>query len=194
MAQEWPSVSLTSPLRSLLTHFKGYIVGSPNDSLELISIIDPAKHRERRKLWEPAFSVASIKSYTPLLRSRVEQLTTQFDNRLGHPLDIAEWLGLLSMDFMSDFCYGGFFDFTARGADHLNVHQFGLEGLKTMETLGTIPWMRPVMLSLPYPEVFKKWMAMSTGIVKNRMSKGSNIRDLSYYLVRPSELVQSSRV
>jgi cytochrome P450 len=159
-------------------------VGVPYTSRELVALVDPAEHRERRKLWEPAFSIKSVKSYTPSLRTRLEQLTTQLDSRLGTSLDIAEWLGWLSLDYMSDFCYGGFFDFTARGADHLNVHQFGVEGLKVTEALGTIPWVRPIICALPNPAALDKWMAMSTGIVKNRKSGGSNIRDLSYYLVR----------
>lgn len=94
------------------------------------------------------------------------------------------------MDFMSDFCYGGLFDFTVRDADHLNVHQFSQGGLKITEVCRTIPWVRPILQVPPNP-AFDNWFAMSMRVVKNRKDRGSAVaRDLAYYLVRLLEHAQ----
>jgi cytochrome P450 len=167
-----------------LTARTGYIVGRPDHSYELISIVDPAEHRARRRLWEPAFVPDAVRSYLPFLHARWSQLAAQLDARVGAPLDLPRWLGFLAADFMGDFAYGSLFDFTLRGEDYLNVHEFGQAGTTALEVVSTVPWVRPLMLALPNPAL-DKWFATSMGVVEKRRREGGRIRDLAYYLVNP---------
>jgi cytochrome P450 len=168
-----------------LTGRAGYTVARPDHSYELITIVDPAEHSRRRRIWEPAFTPTAIKSYAAPLRTRVEQLSAQLSARLGTPLDIAEWLGFLTIDFMGDFAFGSLFNLITDGADHRGIHKHGVDGLRGVEVLGTIPWIRPLVLARPNPSI-KKRFAVALGVVEKRQQERSERRDLSYYLVRPA--------
>jgi hypothetical protein len=150
--------------------------------------VEPGEHSRRRRIWEPAFTPSAIKSYAPRLHERMDQLSIQLDARLGQPLDIAEWLSFLAIDFMGDFAYGGMFNLTIEGQDHVGIQQFGVDGVRGIETLGSIPWIRPIILALPTPGV-KKWFDVSLSIVEKRQQEKSQFRDLSHYLVCWQELL-----
>jgi cytochrome P450 len=165
----------------------GYSVVQPfNSSGNLLNIISPAEHSKRRKVWDRAFTPAAIKSYEEPLQSRVAELLGEFGGRLGQPLDLAGWFGFFSLDFMGDFAYGrnGIFSSMAHGADHTGAHHGGVRLLSTVETVGTMPWLRPLLLPVFNLLPSNGFQVLARSAVATRMKKGSQFRDLFSHLVR----------
>jgi cytochrome P450 len=163
---------------------EGYQVHVPYDTDgSLIDIIDPAAHSKRRRIWERAFTPNAIKSYEPMLQARLNQLMVNFVSRVGQPIDIAEWFGFFSLDFMGDFGFGGSFDFMARGADTDGFHKFIEQTSGVIEMAGMIPWIRPLLQRLPASKP-KQFQQMALRVAEKRKEEGSQIRDLFHYLVR----------
>jgi cytochrome P450 len=148
-----------------------------------VTLRDNSEHAIRRRVWDQAFTPSAVKSYDPLLRNRIDQLMSQLSTRLGQPVDIAEWIGFLSIDFMGDFAYGGAFDLLQEGKDKAGYHDlFGGFALM-IELLGSIPWIKPFALRLPENSGVKNMLGIAGNIVEKRAGRGSTIRDLFYYLV-----------
>jgi cytochrome P450 len=148
-----------------------------------VTLRDISEHAVRRRVWDRAFTPSAVKSYDPLLRNRIDQLMSQLSTRLGRPIDIAEWLGFLSIDFMGDFAYGGAFDLLQDGQDRNGYHDIMGSFVSMLELLGAIPWIKPLALRLPKNSGVQKMLSLSSNIVEKRASRGSTIRDLFYYLV-----------
>jgi cytochrome P450 len=176
----------------------GYAVASPKGSSgSLLHIIDPAEHSQRRRIWDRAFTATAIKSYEPLLHARVVELENALAARTGQVIDLAEWFGYMTLDFMGDFGYGGAFNYMARASDSAmpDVREFMIRSLGRWEMLGAIPWVRPIVLALPNIGA-KAWRNFAHQVVAKRIEKGSQVRDIFYYLVRlvlPSNIVVYSR-
>jgi cytochrome P450 len=149
-----------------------------------VTLRDISEHAVRRRVWDRAFTPNAVKSYDPLLHNRIDQLMSQFSTRLGRPIDIAQWLWFLSIDFMGDFAYGGAFDLLQDGQDKNGYHNIIGGFVSMFELLGAIPWIKPPALRLPKNSGVQKMFALSSNIVEKRASRGSTIRDLFYYLVR----------
>jgi hypothetical protein len=120
--------------------------------------------------------------YEPMLGRRVEQFMKILNSRCGESLDLAEWFGFFSLDFMGDFAYGGMFDFMARGADTEGFHDFTVLALRMVEVCGTIPWVAPIVLALPASSAMA-FQEMAMRVVEKRRKGGSQVRDLFHYLV-----------
>jgi hypothetical protein len=117
-----------------------------------------------------------------MLENRVGQLLGRFTAQEGQVMDIAKWFGYATMDFMGDFAYGGVFNTVTTGRDDDGFHEFGIAGTRAAELAGFVPWVRTVLIKLPMggpKKVFRK----ARTVVDIRMSKGSQYRDLFFYLV-----------
>lgn len=153
----------------------------PHSHGSILGIISPGEHGKRRRVWDRAFTPAAIISYNPMLHARLGQLLCKLEQRCGQPVDLAEWFGFFSLDFMGDFAYGGMFDFMAREADTDGFHKFTVQVLGMGEVFGTIPWTNPFLQALPSP--VQDYQAMALNVVKKRMNSPSQMRDLFHYLV-----------
>jgi hypothetical protein len=161
----------------------GYSVGTPHDtSGSLLSIIDPAEHGKRRRLWDRAFTPIAIKSYEPMLHARVSQLMDELYRRVTQPVDISDWFGFFTFDFMGDFAFAGAFELMKDGKDVDRFHEEGIKGLGFFEAVGTLPWLRPFLLAIPGLGA-GKFFDMALKAARMRQESGSQIRDLFYYLV-----------
>jgi hypothetical protein len=162
----------------------GYEVATPFDApMNQLTSLEPVEHGKRRRVWDRAFTPAAIKSYNPMLHARVSQLVAQLELRVGQPLDIAEWLGFMTVDFMGDFAFASAFDCTKAGKDTLGLHELGAKALGAMETAGTMPWLRPIVLSLPMGTKIGTVNELALDAARKRQAGGSQIRDLFHYLV-----------
>jgi hypothetical protein len=192
-----PRASLPCPHFSTRPHRiyrTGYNVFLPyGHAGGILDVRDPTAHATRRRIWDRAFTPAALKSYRPLLEARVEQLITQLAARTETPIDIMQWFSFVTIDFMGDFAYGGLFNTTTRGRDDAGVHEFGLVATRFVDILGTLPWMRPIALSLPTTSV-QTFLDTARDVVEARMRNGSQFRDLFYYLVRKPAYLFSSTV
>ncbi|KZP25828.1 cytochrome P450 [Athelia psychrophila] len=92
--------------------------GAPNP---LVSIRDIAQHKARRRLWDRAFSTASVKSYDELVIRRTRELCEAFEKRSGQVLDFSAWMSFFSYDFMGDFSFGAGFNMIATGSDETGI-------------------------------------------------------------------------
>jgi hypothetical protein len=145
--------------------------------------MSPSEHSKRRRIWDKAFSPAAIKSYQPLLHGRVLELVSELSARIDRPLDLAEWTGLMATDFMGDFAMGGLFSCMAQGVDHAGIHKNGDKIAILQETSGALPWLRPfVVRFIKLGGV--KFREIAARSVFSRLEKGSQTRDMFYYLVR----------
>jgi cytochrome P450 len=148
----------------------------------VISVIDPVEHSKRRRIWDRAFTAGAVKSYEPMLQRRLDELIQAFAARSDTPIDIAEWFGLFSIDFMGDFAFGGMFDMVKHGEDTKGLHKGITESLRMIEIFGTIPWVRSIVQILPKTKA-KEMQSMGLGVADQRKKQGSQSRDLFYYLV-----------
>jgi cytochrome P450 len=159
------------------------MVMTPYDSPgSLINVIQPAEHDKIRRVWDRAFTAKAIQSYEPMLQGRVEQLMTNLTSRTGHPIDLGEWFGLFSMDFMGDFAFGGMFHKMADGKDVEGFHGSLFEFLMAYEMFGSVPWIRPIVQALPASKA-EEMQRMAGRVAGERQKRGSQTRDLFSYLV-----------
>jgi hypothetical protein len=149
----------------------------------LLGLLDPAAHRQRRRIWDRAFTPGAIRSYQPSLDTRLTQFINALASRAGTPLDLAAWFGYFSTDFMGDFAYGGVFELMACGADDAKLHETGVGMLHFMEIVGTLPWLRPLISQLIQYGSEPEFFASARRVVTKRTQEGSSVRDLFYYLV-----------
>lgn len=162
----------------------GYQVYVPYDTEgSLLDLIDNDAHSKRRRIWERALTPNAIKSYEPILQERLGQFINGMTIRRGQPVDIAEWFGFFTLDFIGDLAFGGAFNFMNQGADSLGIHNAIVQINITIETLGAIPWIRPLLQTLPFSQP-KRWLKIALDVAEKRKAGGSQIRDLFYYLVR----------
>jgi hypothetical protein len=162
----------------------GYSVFEQPRAEPIVTITDSTEYSVRRRVWERAFTPTAIKSYDPFLNNRIDELMTQLSARVGQPVDIAEWIGYLTIDFMGDFAYGGAFNLLRDGKDEHGYHGV-MEGFNSMvELLGTLPWVKPIALRLPQNNGAKRMINLGDKVIQKRIGGGSQIRDLFYHLVR----------
>jgi cytochrome P450 len=150
-----------------------------------MSISDASEHNKRRRVWDRAFTPAALKSYVPMLSRRLTELVVALDAHLNTSLDIAEWLGFFTVDFMGDFACGGAFNLLERGKDEAGYHAIAMDGLGLAEALGKIPWCRAFIHHLPNNDL-GRILSFSLGVAERRKATGSLAKDLFYHLVGTS--------
>lgn len=57
-----------------------------------------ASHTPRRRMWDRAFTIASLKEYEPMVLERISELCTQMDRLEGTVIDMNKWMGYLVFD------------------------------------------------------------------------------------------------
>jgi hypothetical protein len=114
----------------------------------------------------------------------MDHLMAQLSARVDQPTDIAKWFGFMTMDFMGDFAYGGAFNLLQEGRDVNGYHSVILGFVSADELLGSMPWIKPIVLRLPQNNGGKRMMSLGDKVVQKRIGGGaSQIRDLFYHLV-----------
>jgi hypothetical protein len=88
----------------------------------------------------------------------------------------------MSLDFTGDFAFAGAFDFIKNGKDATGFHNYGVDAMTKIETLGTMPWLRSVVLASP-TLANNAFYTMALNTARTRQMNGSKTRDLLYYLV-----------
>ena len=64
----------------------------------LIAIKDPREHLRRRKPWNRALSVASVKDFEPFVYHRAQQLVNELAGHKG-PANLAQWFSWFTYVF-----------------------------------------------------------------------------------------------
>jgi cytochrome P450 len=103
--------------------------------------------------------------------------------RTGQTVDLAEWVSLLALDFMGDFAYGGAFNTMKAGVDHAGVRKIGEHGLAALDILGTVPWVRWILLAFP-PKETEEMLSSSLAIAGRRRARVRAIFSTIWYALR----------
>ncbi|KAL8276748.1 hypothetical protein RQP46_010857 [Phenoliferia psychrophenolica] len=81
--------------------------GDADANSSLLNLIDHDSHAPRRRIWDRAFTISSLRDYEPAVVARIAQLCEQIDVRKGKAMDANEWLGYLVFDGGTNFLKEG---------------------------------------------------------------------------------------
>nr|BAL05148.1 cytochrome P450 [Phanerodontia chrysosporium] len=147
----------------------------------LIGFRGPKAHQRRRRPWNRAFNTAAMKEYTPLMQNRVRELGDALVARQGQVVDLAEWIGFFTYDFMGDMVFGGWTNMVREGGDRERLWEVVKSGLKIEFIYDNIPWLSYYTRNIPGAGN-AELRAMAIGQTEKRYSRTSTSKDLFYYL------------
>ena len=149
-------------------------------------------HKNRRKIWEPAFSPKALATYEPRVIHHIRVLLKQFEKRSGQTLNFGQWCDYFGFDVMGDLGFSEDFHQLESAQPHTYtelIHQH----LKMRATFGHIPWTRnivPWLLSSKSNEDNKAFYQLSRERFQRRKasSKSSDDKpDVFSYLLSAQE-------
>ncbi len=147
-------------------------------------------HRNRRKIWEPAFSPKALLLYEPRVVHHISVLMKQFEKRSGEVIDFGQWCDYFGFDVMGDLGFSEDFHQLESATPHTYtdlIHQH----LKMRATFGHIPWTRnivPWLLSAKTNEANKDFYKLSRERFQRRREAGKSGKvDVFSYLLDAQE-------
>ncbi|KAI0354613.1 high nitrogen upregulated cytochrome P450 monooxygenase 2 [Trametes cingulata] len=148
----------------------------------LIAIGDPKEHLRRRKPWNRAFNVASLKDFEPLVARRTQQLVDLLSSKKGE-VNLSKWFSWFTYDLMSDMAFGGGSEMMRNG-DEGSVWPLLEEGLVNSDTFGHLPWTADYVRKFPsLGSKMKEMRSFCISRAAERVKLGnSSTKDLFYYL------------
>ncbi|CDO73447.1 hypothetical protein BN946_scf185013.g82 [Trametes cinnabarina] len=123
----------------------------------LIAIGDPKEHLRRRKPWNRAFNVASLKDFEPLVANRTRQLVDLLGSKKGE-VNLSKWFSWYTYDLMSD--------------------------MANSDTFGHLPWTADYVRKIPsLGTKMKEMRAFCMARTAERIKVGNHsTKDLFYYI------------
>ncbi|KZT08069.1 cytochrome P450 [Laetiporus sulphureus 93-53] len=165
--------------------------GPPNVKGNLVGARNKEDHAEMRRVWNRAFTTASVKKYEPIVIRRASQLVEELkrrcsqdpeDGREGMEVDLARWVSCFSFDFMGDFVFGGAFELMRDGDKEGLLHTLD-QGLVLPAMTQHIPWCIRAVQAMPF--LGKQTILLGRIAyqqVTRRLKEGSIYDDLFYHL------------
>ena len=129
-------------------------------------------HRQRRRIWSPAFSDKALRAYEPRIRRYNERLVSQMIKLAGQPVNVSHWSKYYSFDVMGDLAFDKDFGMIVNGESHWAVsllnEALALQGLK----LPT--WIFRMLLAIPgLAHKYWKFIGYCDEQLNNRMKEWS---------------------
>lgn len=78
----------------------------------------------------------------------VDELVAQLDNLEGQSINASRWFNFYSFDVMGDLAFGKSFNMLKSGEQH-HALKLLVAGMHTVGILTPIPWIIPLLLSIP---------------------------------------------
>ena len=104
------------------------------------------EHKERRKVWDRAFSAKAIRGYEPRLNRHARVLIEKLKEHAHDPtVRISSWIGYFAFDFMGDIGYNRAFGMLESGKEDEMIALLH-RGMAPMSVLTHIPWMLSLAL------------------------------------------------
>ncbi|KIJ45954.1 hypothetical protein M422DRAFT_778700 [Sphaerobolus stellatus SS14] len=175
-----PDVMATRPFQRGERYETNRIKGSKG---AVIGIIDPEEHAQRRKIWDRGLNISAVHGYTDALSKQVHQLLEVLEIREGIPFDLSGWLSCLSFDFMGDLAFGGAFHLLDTGKDKNASPPKTLDIPARRAVTGNIPWLFSFFELVGANGSIHRLENFALQSVVARKEKGSNRKDLFYYLL-----------
>jgi hypothetical protein len=164
--------------------------GAATSETALSAIRDHKDHATRRKIWDRAFAIASLKGYKPSIELRVQQLCDQLDGVSSKgPLDLQKWVGYLVFDVMTDLAWGGGGDALLEGRDPDGAIASLRYSLHVAGMTKALPWFANVLIQFPWVERrTRKFRSFARDMFLRRKergdaAKGALQRDVFYHLL-----------
>lgn len=165
--------------------------GAATSETALSAIRGHKEHAARRKIWDRAFAIASLKGYQPSIELRVNQLCEQLDRKCSEAgvVDLQEWIGYLVFDVMTDLAWGGGGDALVKGRDPDGAIASLRYSLHLAGMTKALPWFAGILTKLPWVErktrmfrTFARDMFLARKD-QGEAKKGEGGRDVFYHLL-----------
>jgi cytochrome P450 len=140
-------------------------------------------HSQRRRVWDRAFTPASLKDYEPMIHRRASQLIEQLSKRKGQEIDLGHWMGCFTLDFMGDLAFGSAFNNLEEGGEQSGLQRMIESGVRVQDLFGTVPWIRALWVVMPRPPAVRKIYALGEQVLAKRKVKGAMRKDIFFHLL-----------
>ncbi|KAI0313023.1 cytochrome P450, partial [Amylostereum chailletii] len=158
----------------------------------LLAQRDVPTHAQQRKPWDRAFSASALKDYESIIAKRSRHLVQRWQEIIRTEsaaesvqkavLDISEWMGFFSADFMGDMAFGGGFELMREGDTNGVWHLLdsGVQsGAITAQTSWCTPFIRMLQGKANQRQKLNEFARVN---VENRMALGARRKDIFYHL------------
>lgn len=133
--------------------YQGVHGGKGERALNLHVTMNPTHRRQRRRIWDQAFSVRALQSYEEQLKSSTRQVMQQL-NKLAengkNSIPVDEWCCLYSFDIMGELGFSRSFKMVQKGKFSNEIHL--LESfMSAVMIIGNVPYLSHIARLLPNP-------------------------------------------
>ncbi|KAF2202071.1 cytochrome P450 67 [Delitschia confertaspora ATCC 74209] len=105
-------------------------------------------HRQRKRAWDKGFSIKSLATYQPRIKSKADILMSQLRKNAGKPMDMTAWSMFFSFDVMGEVGFSKDFNNLVSGTEHPAIQ--GVHSHMTMlGILSMVPWLLNLLSSIP---------------------------------------------
>ncbi|TFY51901.1 hypothetical protein EVJ58_g10318 [Rhodofomes roseus] len=162
----------------------------------LIGARDKQRHAELRRVWNRAFTTSAVKQYEPIVLRRASQLVRELKKRCEAAtmhdgraqVDMAQWLGFFSFDFMGDFVFSETFGLLDAGEDKDGLIGGTESSLYMPSVVQQVPWTVNAARLLRLQ--VNKLGELALRLVTKRLKEGSMHYDLFYHINDEAKLEQ----
>ncbi|KAE8357001.1 cytochrome P450 [Aspergillus coremiiformis] len=127
--------------------------------ISLVLSRDFDDHRRRRKAWDRAFSIKSLRIYEPRIIGNAEKLISLINANLEKPVEITAWSKYFGFDVMGDVGFGKDFNNLTTGEQHPAIKALS-DHMQPIGILTHVPWLLNLIGKIPgalagYRDFFK---------------------------------------
>ncbi|KAJ8079726.1 hypothetical protein PM082_016548 [Marasmius tenuissimus] len=134
----------------------------------------------RRRVWSRGFTSGSVKEYQHIVVAKANELSDGLYARAGSEVDLFEWLGFFSFDFMGEMMFGASTGMLKHGKDDQGVMKIIQGAGRFDEVTSQIPWLTYLATFIPSDST--KLRVFGFGWGKRRVQEGAEKKDLWYHL------------
>ncbi|KAL8283453.1 hypothetical protein RQP46_005863 [Phenoliferia psychrophenolica] len=162
----------------------------------VFSIRGLKEHSERRKYWDRAFGAKPLADYMNFVRECGEEWIEQLTNmaKAGTVVNMTDWSIFLTFDVMGIAAFGESFGLVKSGKGNFYVSTLE-RALHAATIVGEIPWLIPLIMSLPLGREQKDLYDFSLEMTLKRLKRGDVAarRDTFHYLVGENQETKAHR-
>lgn len=151
----------------------------------IFSLVSPTEHGQRRRIWERAFTTASLAEYEPMIRQRLTKLIDRLSGFKGEVIDLGQWLCYYTLDSAGDLAYHEKFNLVENG-DQDSCHWLKPtieKSAKGLDLFGIIPWVRDFLEYLPRPAATRRVLELARDNIEHRSKKPLHRKDFWFHLL-----------
>jgi cytochrome P450 len=137
----------------------------------------------RRKYWDRAFSGKALADYAPFVLETGDAFVAQVRKASTEgPIDLSKWCSFVAFEVMGLLGFGDNFGMLESGREHFYLSTIET-AMKAVSTFAEIPWIMPVLTSLPAEKDIKQMEAFSMETTTARKNRGTGgRRDIFRYI------------